>query len=515
MQKRLLKFAKEQKTLKRLWLLISAIILACWLAYNWNNNLYQWSNYLQDVAEETQDEVEKLFNQFLRIVFSLPVYGKHFTNCEKELLPLLKKAVSEHPVLAGLTLEDNHNQTLCSTLPKSIAITADKQVFGSLLQKDNMRLFFLRKQLGDYHFSIFFPEKLLKNLLQSHVPDNENDRVFLFDKYSQKTLIASSPDLTPTIDDLDKLPYGISPLNMVDSLYIIAVSTEQDILKKQLLSAGLTTLLFSLFSFLLYWLISKIMDRHYSLQGHLWHGLKNDEFFPLFQPIFDVKNNRFAGAEVLLRWKTSENDIVTPDAFIEEAEKNALIVPLTLKIANIAMEHYKTIIQPTKSFYLAFNVSAYHFTSPSFFTDFIKLTKKHHIKPEEILFEITERDLINKNDKIYQEKMQLLRKLHFSLAIDDFGTGHANISYLQHFPFNYLKIDKLFVQSIGTGSITESLIDTIINMGKALKLTIIAEGVEEKKQADYLLENQVPYLQGWYYAKVMTADELHRLIKDN
>lgn len=109
--------------------------------------------------------------------------------------------------------------------------------------------------------------------------------------------------------------------------------------------------------------------------------------------------------------------------------------------------------------------------------------------------------------------MQELRQAGFSLAVDDYGTGHASISYLQHFPFNYLKIDKLFVQAIGSNDIIESLNDAIIQMAKGLNLVTIAEGVETKDQANYLANNGVRLQQGWYYSKGLSIAELTALLK--
>jgi len=104
--------------------------------------------------------------------------------------------------------------------------------------------------------------------------------------------------------------------------------------------------------------------------------------------------------------------------------------------------------------------------------------------------------------------MNDLRAAGFLLAVDDFGTGHASISYLQHFPFNYLKIDQLFISAIGTGAITEVLNKSIIQMAKNLKLHIIAEGVETAVQIDFLQAHDVSLMQGWYFAPAMPIEQL-------
>ncbi len=171
-----------------------------------------------------------------------------------------------------------------------------------------------------------------------------------------------------------------------------------------------------------------------------------------------------------------------------------------------------SILKKYPYFHLGFNLSALHFTDSSFFSGFNKLKEQYSISPNQIIFEITERDLLDKNDLIFIGKMQELRTEGYSLAVDDYGTGHASISYLHNFPFNYLKIDKLFIQAIGTKAITESLNDAIIQMAKDLNLIIIAEGVETEEQVKYLCENGVRYLQGWYFHKALSAPELSNLL---
>ena len=129
------------------------------------------------------------------------------------------------------------------------------------------------------------------------------------------------------------------------------------------------------------------------------------------------------------------------------------------------------------------------------------------------MLEITERDLLRQDDLTLVMRMKELRSLGFSLAIDDFGTGHASISYLQHFPFNYLKIDQLFIRAIGTGAVTETLNQSIIHMAKNLKLSIIAEGVETIAQQEFLQKQDVHLMQGWYFAKAMPLEQLIQFIK--
>ncbi|HAU0459385.1 TPA: EAL domain-containing protein, partial [Legionella pneumophila] len=306
---------------------------------------------------------------------------------------------------------------------------------------------------------------------------------------------------------------AIEKLQSINGVSVVVSENNKTIRHNFWYSQTITILIVLICSFILYALIKNMMTKRYSLQGAIKLAIKNEEFYPVYQPLFDCDEERFTGVEVLLRWENEDSQIIMPDFFIAEAEATGLIVPITLQIIEIAFKEFRSLLEERSYFHLAFNISALHFTDSIFFNQFHKLIEKYNISPHQIIFEITERELLDKNDTTFINKMQELRQAGFSLAVDDYGTGHASISYLQHFPFNYLKIDKLFVQAIGSNDIIESLNDAIIQMAKGLNLVTIAEGVETKDQANYLANNGVRLQQGWYYSKGLSIAELTALLK--
>lgn len=203
---------------------------------------------------------------------------------------------------------------------------------------------------------------------------------------------------------------------------------------------------------------------------------------------------------------------VMPESFIEEAEQSGLIVPITLQVLKKAFKEIHQFLNTNPEFHLAVNLSASHFHDKNFFIEFYSLCEHYEIKPQQIMLELTERELLDQNNKKLVARMYELREKGYSLAIDDFGTGHASIKYLQHFPFDYLKIDKIFIHAIGTGAITENLNQAIIHMGNSLKLEIIAEGVETKEQFMFLRQSQVRFMQGWFFEKAVPYEHLIRII---
>jgi sensor c-di-GMP phosphodiesterase-like protein len=153
--------------------------------------------------------------------------------------------------------------------------------------------------------------------------------------------------------------------------------------------------------------------------------------------------------------------------------------------------------------HIAINLSPCHFESNRILKISSQIFGNSAIRPEQIIYEITERGLIEEDSGIARDVMKRLRKRASHIALDDFGTGYSSLSYISSFPLDFLKIDRSFVESIGTAALTAGLIDSIIDMAKRLELRIIAEGVETREQADYLRQHGVDYAQGWLYSRSM------------
>lgn len=161
-----------------------------------------------------------------------------------------------------------------------------------------------------------------------------------------------------------------------------------------------------------------------------------------------------------------------------------------------------------RSFHIAINLSPCHFESDKILSTSSRVFGSSAIMPEQIIYEITERGLIREDNGVARSVMTRLRERKSAIALDDFGTGYSSLSYVSSFPLDYLKIDKLFVDAIGTDSLMAGLVESIIDMAKRLNLRTIAEGVERAEQVEYLRDKGVDYVQGWYYSKALTAAEL-------
>lgn len=252
---------------------------------------------------------------------------------------------------------------------------------------------------------------------------------------------------------------------------------------------------------IIYW-----MRQQLSLVVAFKTALKRKEFYLVYQPVFDVKTNLCIGAEVLVRWKRESGELIPPNEFIPLAEKNGLIRPLTDLIIELVSKEAEGLFSNYPHFHLAINVSAEDLYSNDILTSLRTLMLKTNAGPGNLIIEATERQIINLN--LLKQTLNAIHKLGIKVAIDDFGTGYSNLSYLETLELDYLKIDKSFVDAVGTESSTSQVILHIIEMAKALNLKIIAEGVESKKQAEFMRDKGVQFAQGWLYSKPLPLEQV-------
>ncbi|MFV1973351.1 MAG: EAL domain-containing protein [Thiohalobacterales bacterium] len=266
-------------------------------------------------------------------------------------------------------------------------------------------------------------------------------------------------------------------------------------------------------SVILLLLVLTIMRRRLSLQGELQRSLQKNEFEVRYQPVMDLQASRCVGAEALINWAHPDGRQVRPDLFIPLAEDTGLIKPMTEWLMKQLRNEIAGLLAEDRSLHIAINLSPCHFENNRILKMSSQIFGNSTILPEQIIYEITERGLIKENSGIARDVMKRLRERKSHIALDDFGTGYSSLSYISSFPLDYLKIDKSFVESIGTDALTAGLVDSIIDMAKRLELRIIAEGVETREQADYLRQHGVDYAQGWYYSKSIPIEPFIEFVR--
>ena len=247
--------------------------------------------------------------------------------------------------------------------------------------------------------------------------------------------------------------------------------------------------------------ISREINRIYSIQRGLRNALNNNEMFVVFQPKVRLMNNEVDGFEALLRWDSSEIGLVSPSEFIPIAESTRLIIPIGKFVLREVFIKIKYLLsQGYDDFKIAVNLSEIQLREGDLLEYFNLLIEEFEISPKYIEFEITESMIMKSVDRNINYLMQI-RLLGASIALDDFGTGYSSLNHLTKLPIDVLKIDRSFVIDMIENDKSRYIVEKIIQLSHKLGITVVAEGVEEKEQVDYLKKMECDTVQGYYYSK--------------
>ena len=238
-------------------------------------------------------------------------------------------------------------------------------------------------------------------------------------------------------------------------------------------------------------------------EASLHDALKNNEFVLHYQPKLDIQPGKVVACEALIRWQ-KDGRLISPMSFIPVAEETGIIIPIGRWVIEEACKTIKE-WQNKYNFALpiAVNVASQQFEDPSLIPDIKQLSLRYQIKPELLEIEITETSLMNDIEKAIT-KLEQLKSAGFGIAVDDFGTGYSSLSYLRHLPITTMKIDRCFVTDLPQES---AIASTILMLGKQLKLNIVAEGIENQEQLDWLKANHCQMGQGFFFSKPLSQHD--------
>lgn len=239
---------------------------------------------------------------------------------------------------------------------------------------------------------------------------------------------------------------------------------------------------------------------------HLQQALENGEFLLYYQPQLDTRSQQIIGAEVLVRWRSPERGMVSPSEFIPLAEMTGFIVPLgewILKEACLQTMRWQAMGLPPIQ--ISVNLSSHQLSSPNFVPRLKTILTETRIDPRWLKLELTESSLVENIDHTLAQ-FHGIKKLGVAIAIDDFGTGYASLGYLQHFPFDTLKIDRCFVENIHQNPKNAAITTAIINMAEQLNFSVVAEGVESAAELEFLRQRHCHTFQGYLISRPLAAD---------
>ena len=237
-------------------------------------------------------------------------------------------------------------------------------------------------------------------------------------------------------------------------------------------------------------------------------GFTQGQLFVVYQPQIDLSTRRPVGAEALLRWQTPDGKFISPDRFIPIAEYSGIIIDLGEWVLRTACRELVRLRElGHRNFVMSVNVSQVQFRHPLFLDMLRQALEETQAPPEFVELEITESMAMEEPDLLIKMLWQI-KQTGVSIAIDDFGTGFSSLSYLQRLQVDRLKIDRAFVTEITGSARGSSIAEMVIQLGRNLGLAVVAEGVEDERQAQILQSLGCPIAQGFLFARPMTADAL-------
>jgi len=245
--------------------------------------------------------------------------------------------------------------------------------------------------------------------------------------------------------------------------------------------------------------------RRHSLRNELASAVRRREFSMQYQPIIELDTGICVGAESLVRWCRADGTQVKPDLFIPVAEETGLIDALTDHVIDQVITDMRELLVRDRSAHIAINLSASDVGSGRALKVLSAKLQGTGIHPQQIWLEATERGFIDIEGA--RSSLAAARRAGHCVAIDDFGVGYSSLQYLQTLPLDALKIDKSFIEAIGTHSATSPVTSHIIDMAKTLGLFTVAEGVETSAQLAYLQARQVEFGQGWLFSRPLSSSE--------
>ena len=243
-------------------------------------------------------------------------------------------------------------------------------------------------------------------------------------------------------------------------------------------------------------------------------AIDREELMVYYQPIFSVGENKYNSAEALVRINDDRLGWISPEIFIPLAEKNGLIISMGNLIFKMVCKFIRdNKLSETDIEYIEVNISPVQLQQPQYYKQIIKIMEEYEVKPAQINIEITETANMVGASEVVNENIEKLVEYGITFSLDDYGSGYSNLDYINHMPFNIIKIDKFIVWDAFENIKAGITLEYTIKMLNALQYMIVAEGVETEEQKNQLANIGCHYMQGWYYSKAVSGKEFMQLIE--
>jgi EAL domain-containing protein (putative c-di-GMP-specific phosphodiesterase class I) len=236
-----------------------------------------------------------------------------------------------------------------------------------------------------------------------------------------------------------------------------------------------------------------------------------DQFFLVYQPVYNLATMEMIGAEALLRWNHPSRGVMMPDTFIPILEETGMIVETGRWVLHHACMQAATWRRDGRPFVVSVNVSMRQLESDVLVADVRDALAASGLDPSELVLEVTETALMRDVDATV-ERLARLKMLGVKIAIDDFGTGYSSLAYIRRFPVDILKIDRSFTAGMGEDAEALAIVRTLVQLGCALGLVTLAEGIENAGQLERLQAEDCEIGQGYHFARPMDPAEISALV---
>jgi len=252
------------------------------------------------------------------------------------------------------------------------------------------------------------------------------------------------------------------------------------------------------------------------LETDLRFAIERNEFELHYQPIVNLQDLKLRGFEALVRWNHPTFGQIAPDRFIPVSESTGLIIPMTLSILDTACRQtveWQKMFKDAAPRFISVNISGVHFANPLLVDQIKEVLSNTGLDPGSLKLEITE-TAIMENGENAVAMLRQIKDLGVQLSIDDFGTGYSSLGYLQQFPIDTVKIDRVFVRSMEDGRQNGEIVRAVLALADSLNLEVVAEGIESIHQYHQLRILSCHYGQGYLFAPALPAAEVESLLRD-